>query len=75
MGIALPENHIKIGEKLCAFISEYKNKKYLNIRTMYEDRDTNELCMGKGLTIFPSEFPYLVEAVEDIEEMIKNAGE
>jgi hypothetical protein len=33
------------------YVSEFKGKQYLNIRTTYTDKDSDELAIGKGLSI------------------------
>jgi hypothetical protein len=70
--IKVPENALKIGESMCAFIDEYKGNDYLNIRKMYQDRDSGELALGKGLTIKLEDFDYIVEAIPEIEELVEN---
>ncbi len=69
MEILMPEEHIKIGEKLAAYVNVFKEKKYLNICKVYKT-DQDELARGKVLTIdletakdLVAVFPKIVELV------------
>ena len=47
----VPENHFRISEGLVRFVEFFKGKDRVNIRKTYTDKETGDLCLGKGLCI------------------------
>lgn len=62
-----------LGRKRTVKISEFKGKRYIDIREYYEDKSTKELKPGKkGITLYLDEFNRLVEAADDIRKAMRS---
>ena len=48
--IEVPKDAV-IENGYAVYVDDYKGKKYLNVRKVYQDKDTGEDAIGKGLTI------------------------
>ena len=70
MGVKIPDEHMEISEGLVAFVDDFKGKRYVNIRKTYEDRDTGELSMGKGLCIDQDTWDDLEAMFEEVASYI-----
>jgi hypothetical protein len=46
----VPKTALRLTDGMVAYTSEFKGKKYVNIRKTYTDKATGEEGIGKGLT-------------------------
>jgi len=61
-------------EKIVFSVSEFKGKKYANIRIYYEDDEGEWKPTKKGVTISPDSFSEFKQHIEELEEHLKDQG-
>jgi hypothetical protein len=61
-------------EKIVFSISEFRGKKYANIRIYYEDDEGEWKPTKKGVTVSPESFAEFKEHLEALEEQLKKDG-
>jgi hypothetical protein len=68
--VTIPKDRVIIGENICAYIAEFKGKKYLHLCKFYI-KDNEYGRKAGGLVIDPDDFFAIMGFEDEITELIK----
>ena len=64
--IHVPKTALRFTDGMVAYTTEYKGKKYVNIRKTYTDKTTGEEGVGKGLACTFEQWELLKGCIDEI---------
>jgi len=63
--VPLPDNFSTVSDSLICFANEYRGRVSIRIATVYKDRESGDMALGRGVSVPVKEFESFVENLQD----------